>query len=132
MKVATLKVLLFVALLAVPTCGRLLTESNVEEQPAVENANVENQPPAVEKQEEVPATENAEVKAPETGAVEAPAENKEAQPVADQAKVEAPVAKDAPQPEKKRSNVGLFILIGVSVLGVIAIGTTFILGKQKN
>ena len=131
MKVATLKVLLFVALLAVPSCSRLLTESNVEEQPVVENPAPENQPAPVDQPEVAPENKEAEVKAPEAGPVEAKAEGAEAKPAAVEA--QAPAEKEqTPAPEKKRSNVGLFILIGVSVLGVIAIGTTFILGKQKH
>lgn len=131
MKVATLKVLLFVALLAVPTCSRLLTEGTPVEEAPVDNANPnpDNQTPPVEKQEEVVENKDAEVKAPEN--VEAKPEAKAAEEV----KTQAPATADptpAAAPEKKRSNVGLFILIGVSVLGVIAIGTTFILGKQKH
>ena len=131
MKVSTLMVLLFVALLAAPAFGRLLTQDPVEDKPA------ESQDNAPEVKPEVDAEKKEEVVEPQPAqgpVVEAKPEGQEAQPVAAEAKVETPAQQPAPQPapEKKRSNVGLFILIGVSVLGVIAIGTTFILGKQKH
>ena len=62
-----------------------------------------------------------------------PAEDTNVAPPADEKKVEDShdVEESHVEPAKK-SKVGLYILVGVAVLGTLAIATTFVLGKQKN
>ncbi len=114
MKINTLTNLLFVALLVTSFSCRLLSEENVAEDPAKKVADGgQVVAEKVEAQDKAPENQPEKVE----GQVEPKTESKEA---------------EKKQEPPKKSNVGLFILIGVSVLGIIAIATTFILGRQKH
>ena len=143
MNTQTLKLVLFVILLASPVFNRLLEkkgnlDTGVEEEVngddevsevAIDNldndsskgtiiqtdkpSNLKNPKEAVSTKE---AQQNPVSKAPEI----TPANTKPKEASQD----------DDNKPQQ--SPIGLYILIGVAVLGIVAIATTFVLGKAKN
>ena len=121
MRVALLKVLLIVAIMTIPVCSRLLSNEEKEESDTgVGGENKVDEPiveiPLGEKQ----AGGEAGIADPEVNKVHA----------AINAPVIIPATPVVDAPSKSRA--GLYILVAVALLGVVAIGTTFVLGKQKN
>ena len=121
MRVALLKVLLIVAIVTIPVCSRLLSNEDKVESDTGAGDDKKVEEPAVG---EVPVGE----KKAEDEAVNA---NSEANKV--HAAIKTPVVIPAtPVAVPSKSRAGLYILVAVALLGVVAIGTTFVLGKQKN
>jgi hypothetical protein len=131
MRVALLKVLLFVAILTISANSRLLTENQDVPEGGTDPQKTENVENPVVEENNNPVVDNAggEKEAPEDKKVEANLEKED--PKNDNQEQKNESTPQTPAPGKK-NRVGLFILVGVVLLGVVAIGTTFVLGKQKN
>ena len=123
MRVTLLKVLLIVTIMTIPVCSRLLSQ----EEKIENDAGVADPVAVEEKKTDEPVVVDEEKKVDGEAVIADPEVNKVAALNAPVIIPETPVVN-----EPKKSRAGLYILVAVTLLGVVAIGTTFVLGKQKN